>query len=257
MWVYLRPLSHTSIHVGSPFVPRTIRLGLILFFALLTAILYYCVQLSPFTTPEPLPLSAIDTRVPFNPSWLWCTLYQSIYLVVPCIAISMRSSAELRQFWRGYTLILMIGVASFIVWPITCPRPAFDPQHENIGFRFIRSIDGMINCLPSLHVAFSLYSLAHVNKSPNRNRWLLAISAIYFISLSYSTMALKQHYALDVLMGTLTGTFGFFFSQGHLSSVANLHCAYRFRPSSIEISGTNPQSDSAAEMSNVSERPNN
>ena len=152
-----------------------------------------------------LPLSAIDTAIPFMPRWVW--VYQSVYLMMFGVPWCAVSADDLRRYARGFVLQASIGFLCFLLIPIEAPRPAIVP--DDPMFRFLLWYDGLVNSLPSLHVGLSVYSVlfaAHASSgrmTPRARLAMLAALWVWVALIAFSTLATKQHYFVDLPPGAL------------------------------------------------------
>ena len=92
-------------------------------------------------------------------------------------------------------------------FPTTVPQPQLPLDMALLpGFALLQGVDAAGNACPSLHVATALFSafwidrlLRHIG-TPGLLR---ALNALWLLLIVYSTLAIKQHVALDVAGGTL------------------------------------------------------
>jgi membrane-associated phospholipid phosphatase len=174
--------------------------GLTLFFC----VPYFTLQRLPVDA-RTLPLSPLDTAVPFQPDWT--AVYQSVYLLLPAAALWADSADALRRYARGFVALSLFAFALFAVFPITGPRPEV-PAHGL--YALLVQYDTPRNSFPSLHVALAAYSVlfAHVVwvRPGASAAWIGTAAAVGFAwmaAVAYSTLATKQHYAVDLPPGLL------------------------------------------------------
>jgi membrane-associated phospholipid phosphatase len=95
-------------------------------------------------------------------------------------------------------------------------------QHP--AFAFLKTIDASGNACPSLHVAFAVFTaiwFRHLLREMGAGRFVRALNWLWCLGILYSTMAIRQHVALDVLAGAALGAI-----------VAALHLRILYRTSS-------------------------
>jgi len=71
-----------------------------------------------------------------------------------------------------------------------------------------QAVDAAGNACPSLHVAAATFTVVRVAELLQRAAapaWLHLINAAWFVAIVYSTLAIKQHVALDAVAGALLG----------------------------------------------------
>ncbi len=72
----------------------------------------------------------------------------------------------------------------------------------------LHRIDQTSNACPSLHVAVAIFTAVRIEEVLRSVRAPLpvrALNAAWFVLIAYSTLAIKQHVALDVAAGALLG----------------------------------------------------
>ena len=148
--------------------------------------------------PHAIPVTWVDRRVPYRPGWVWA--YQSLYGLtgtVPWLA------ATRRQVWRyaaGLLVVTAVAFATFILWPTASPRPA-GPVPAGMAVLF--AWDGPYAAAPSLHAAYLVYTLAVGRRILGRAvpAWVWAGLALWGLAVLYATLAIREHYAVDLLAG--------------------------------------------------------
>jgi hypothetical protein len=163
---------------------------------------YFLLQRFPLRPPRTLPLGALDALVPFQPQWV--IVYQSLYLLMPATAWLADSVASLARYARGFVALSAAGFLVFLLFPVAGPRP----PHEAQGlYALLVRYDTPLNSLPSLHVALAAYSWLFARRlaagGPAAARALVALAAVWTLAIAYSTLATKQHYAVDLAPGAL------------------------------------------------------
>jgi membrane-associated phospholipid phosphatase len=176
----------------------TVKIGLILFYALLNAGSYFSIKL--FVTNDYNFLLPIDSAIPFVPEFIW--IYHTL---IPVMMLTMyyrhKSKKEFFiNFWAVSTASIIISTL-YVVLPSFYPYPEFTPDSwsEHVTY-WTHKIDAASNTFPSGHVAFSwLMYLGVANSSENTaGKWK------YFtwsFLIMVSTLVLKQHYIVDVAAG--------------------------------------------------------
>jgi membrane-associated phospholipid phosphatase len=177
------------------FWPTKLWLGAVL--GVVFCVGYWAAQRVTLVEPRMLSLSAIDRVVPFSPAWTG--VYLSLYAMLP-IAWLARSRLELRRYATGLLIIAAIGFSVFMVLPIEGPRVASDHALLNLLQRF----DSPRNAMPSLHVALAVYSACFARRVITSRR-LRSLFWIWAVLIAYSTLAIRQHYAIDLPPGALLG----------------------------------------------------
>jgi len=164
-------------------------------------IIYLWLLKHPGYTVTHMPLTALDRAIPFQPETL--LLYVSLWIYVGLPAMLFGSHKSLVGYGFAACALCLIGLGCFYLWPTAITRPDIDWAHYP-GFAFLQHIDAAGNACPSMHVASAVFSAIwldrllramHVGLTPR------LISALWCLGIVYSTMATKQHVALDALGG--------------------------------------------------------
>jgi membrane-associated phospholipid phosphatase len=172
--------------------------------AVLFCVPYFWIEYHPLTTVRTLPLTWLDRVIPFQPlGWVW--VYESFYLPLNVIPWLAEKRDDLRRYIGGFALVSLISFTVFLVLPIRGPRPEF--ADASGAYALLRWIDAPLNCLPSLHAALLIYTLAFGRRILRdeiraRVQWVFVVWAALIF---YATLSTKQHYAVDLLAGTALG----------------------------------------------------
>jgi hypothetical protein len=152
-----------------------------------------------------LPATAIDRAIAFDPAWIWA--YLSIAVLVPIAPLLAVRGDDLLRYAKGLALLCLPCFAAYVLFPVDGPRPHAAPLDG--AYALIISVDRAANSLPSLHAGLAVYSLlfgyrvAH-GALGRRGRVALALGGSAWGALIlYSTLATKQHWALDLPLGVL------------------------------------------------------
>jgi membrane-associated phospholipid phosphatase len=99
------------------------------------------------------------------------------------------------------------GLAIFYFWPTQLPATVWAATSFP-GFAMLHRIDQTSNACPSMHVAVAIFTAVRVDEILRSIRApvaMRALNAAWFVLIAYSTLAIKQHVALDVAAGALLG----------------------------------------------------
>lgn len=152
-----------------------------------------------------MPLTALDHLIPLQPAAL--VAYLSLWLYVGLAPALQRTFLELVVYGLWIGAMCLTGLALFYFWPTAVPPRPADPSGFP-GFALLQGVDLAGNACPSMHVAAALFTaiwvdhLLRLTRSPTALR---VINAAWFVAIAYSTLAVKQHVALDVAAGALLG----------------------------------------------------
>lgn len=156
----------------------------------------------PLFTPHDLPLTWLDRAAGFNPQWVW--VYQSVYLLTGFLPWLAQTREQLRRYIIGFSILCTLSFAIFIFFPTRIPRIAIE---NPAGMYWLLMLyDGPYNAMPSLHVGFLFYTLCFARRicaAIPYAVWMMLI--VWFGLIAWSTLALKEHYAVDLLVGVAFG----------------------------------------------------
>lgn len=158
--------------------------------------------LFPVTT---MPVTALDEWIAFRPGALW--LYVSLWLLVPLAPGLLTDRGELLDYYRAVIALSLAGMAVFLLWPTASPHPRIDWVRYP-PFGPIIAADDAGNALPSLHAAFAVFSalwLERLLRRAGAPLWLRLASAGWALAVLYSTLATRQHVAVDIAAGSVLG----------------------------------------------------
>ena len=166
---------------------------------------YFHVLRNPVRPVTEMPLTLLDEWVTFQPAAL--VVYISLWLYVGIPAGLMPSLRQLVAYGLWVGALCAVGLAIFYAFPTAVPRPELPVDVAlHPGFALLQGVDAAGNACPSLHVATALLSAFWID-------WLLrrlnapwpprAVNGVWVLLIIYSTMAIKQHVALDVAGGVL------------------------------------------------------
>jgi peptidoglycan-N-acetylglucosamine deacetylase len=166
---------------------------------------YFALLRSPLFPVTVMPFSWLDTVIGFHPWSLipYCSLWFFIALL-PALLVARR---DLWSFAGGCAALSVIGLGIFMLWPTAAPAADIDWSLYP-SFRFLKSADASGNACPSLHAAFAVFTavwFARLLPSLGAGRLLQGFNLVWAFLIIYSTVATKQHVALDALWGCVLG----------------------------------------------------
>jgi membrane-associated phospholipid phosphatase len=184
-------------------LPVTKALGITLFIS----IFFYCyfwVMNRPGAVPYLMPVTPIDTLVPFSiyslPIYLSLWVYASL---APGLLYSLRS---LLLYGAWIALMCLVCLAIFWAFPTCTPRGEIDLAVYP-AMAFLR-VDTARNACPSLHVASAVFTaawLALLLRRLNAPAIVRGLNLAYCPLIIWSTLAVRQHVFLDTVAGAFVG----------------------------------------------------
>jgi len=159
-----------------------------------------------------MPTLWLDRVIGFDPRTL--LLYLSLWVYVSLPPALLATRRELYQYAAAMAVTCLIGLLVFYFWPTAVPVADIDwARYPDV--HFLKNIDAAGNAFPSLHVATAVFSgwwlhcLLRRFGGPN---WVIALNVLWGTGIVYSTIATRQHVAVDVLAGLALGGVAAYFS---------------------------------------------
>lgn len=151
-----------------------------------------------------MPLTVVDAWIPFLP-WMLAP-YLSLWVYVGVAPGMLRNfrSLVIYGLWAG--ALCVSGLALFYFWPTQIPPLPVDTSAP--GFALLQGIDAAGNACPSMHVAISVFTAVWIERTLSfvgTPPWLRVLNGLWLLAICVSTVAVRQHVALDVLGGVLLG----------------------------------------------------
>jgi membrane-associated phospholipid phosphatase len=152
-----------------------------------------------------MPLTVFDDLIGFWPPSL--LPYVTLWLYVSIPPALLQTRRELVHYGFAVGGLCLIGFVCFLLWPTAVPQPGLD-RARHLGFNVLQGLDAAGNACPSLHVATALFSaiwLEVLLAETGAGRIVRGANWLWCLGIVYSTMATKQHVAIDVLAGAILG----------------------------------------------------
>ncbi|MDP2137991.1 MAG: phosphatase PAP2 family protein [Candidatus Didemnitutus sp.] len=166
---------------------------------------YFWILRHPIYPVTLLPLTAVDRLIGFRPEAL--PLYLSLWLYVSLVPALLINRRELVSLGLAWVELSVVGLGIFFFWPTAVP-PADVNWSQYPTFAFLQSVDAAGNACPSLHVAFAVFTavwFGRLLREMGAGRTVRAANWLWCAGILYSTVAIRQHVALDVLAGAALG----------------------------------------------------
>lgn len=186
---------------------------------------YFYVLRNPVFPVVVMPETALDRWIGFQPEALF--IYLSLWFYIGVGPGLQRGFWELVVYGLWLMAMSLTGLLLFYLWPTAVPPLGFDASGYP-GFALLQGVDAAGNACPSLHVATAMFTairIEQVLRDAIAPRWLRAGNALWFIAIAWSTLAVKQHVALDALAGAALG-------------IAFAWPSMRWRPGAQQLSST-------------------
>lgn len=169
---------------------------------------YFRVMRDPLFAVTVMPVTWIDGLIPFWPPSFF--LYASLWLYVALGSALLKDTRELAAWGAASVAMIIVGLGLFLALPTKIPDPGIDwLRYPSLAF--LKKVDVTGNACPSLHAAFAVFTsvVLHGTLTAIRApRVLLAGNVLWCLGIVYSTVATRQHVALDAVAGSLLAAAG-------------------------------------------------
>lgn len=166
---------------------------------------YFHLLKNPSYPATVMPLTLLDGIIPVQP--LTLPLYLSLWLYVSLPPALLASRQELFRYGLAIGVTCLIGLLVFYFWPTRVPVTDVDWSRYP-GIAFLKGVDASGNAFPSLHVATAVFSAIWLHRLLRRYgapTTYSVINSLWCLGIVYSTLATRQHVAVDVLAGFVLG----------------------------------------------------
>lgn len=198
-------------------IPRHLVLksiGTTLFIGLFFGAYFYLLKDPAYPTTV-MPITFLDRVIGFQPLALPIYISMWVYVSLPPALLATRR--ELYGYGVAMAGTCLAGLIVFYFWPTAVPAADIDwALYPDVNF--LKSMDASGNACPSLHVATAVFSaiwLHHLLRRFGAPSWILTLNWGWCIGIVYSTLATRQHVAVDVLAGLVLGVSGAYLSLRH------------------------------------------
>ena len=177
--------------------------------------LYFIIQ-SLINVSEYNLLTEVDKLIPFVPEFIW--VYHSLFPAFILSFVGLFKSKRLFFSAIAACIIASLALSLFYIFlPSFYPRPDLGTI-DSLSLwlvEFTHNVDAANNTFPSGHVTFSVLLALYLSKSycTKKHPWLKWVYCIWALTISASTLFLKQHYIVDVFSGFVMAAFCYQLSQ--------------------------------------------
>lgn len=166
---------------------------------------YFGVMHNPLFPPKVMPLTALDSWIPFSPAAF--AIYASLWIYVSLPPAFLPDLRTLLRYGFWIAALCLFCLAIFWLWPTIIPPADIDwAAHPKIAI--LRGLDLTGNACPSLHVASAIFSavwLRRILSDVGAPGWLAALNWVHCAAIVWSTLAVRQHVVVDVVAGIVVG----------------------------------------------------
>jgi membrane-associated phospholipid phosphatase len=166
---------------------------------------YFWAMRHAFGAATVMPEIWIDRLIGFQPQSF--ALYAFLWFYISFGTALAANLRELATFGLASLVMSVVGLVIYVLVPTRAPNPSIDwSLYPSLSF--LKSVDVAGNAFPSLHAAFCVFTAVALHdqlKTLGGGTWLSAANALLGLGILYSTMATRQHVALDVIAGVALG----------------------------------------------------
>ncbi len=162
---------------------------------------YFWVMRHTLSGMTVMPVTWIDDLVVFSPASF--LLYVSLWVYVGLGPQLAKDARELAAWGAISFAMAVIGLGIFLALPTRVPDFGVDWSRYAL-LAFLNRVDVSGNACPSLHVAFAVFTAVVLHaqlRAMRAPRALRVSNGLWCLAIVYSTMATRQHVALDVIAG--------------------------------------------------------
>lgn len=150
-----------------------------------------------------MPSSVIDDYIPFIPAFILPYVLCYAHWVINFIMSAQTGEQRFTRFSRAVMLSQIMCGIIFLLFPTTIVRPDVSLYNGVTGFllKLIFGLDTPVNLFPSMHCLLSWFSWIAVRDCDNIPLWYQIFSFVFAIVVCISTVAIKQHFFIDIIGG--------------------------------------------------------
>ncbi len=196
-------------------------IGTTLFIALFFSAYFYLLR-NPAHEPIIMPALWLDRAIGFSPWSL--PVYVSLWIYVSLPPALFETRRELYFYGSSIAATCIFSLVIFYFWPTAVPPSHIDwSKYPDVDF--LKNIDASGNACPSLHVVTAVFSGIWLHRLLNRldtPLWLSILNWAWCIAIIYSTLATRQHVAVDVMAGLALGLSAAYLSLWYRPTTSSL-----------------------------------
>ncbi|MEP4078784.1 phosphatase PAP2 family protein [Haloferula sp.] len=142
--------------------------------------------------------SAFDLAIPVNFHSLW--FYLSFYGLLAWIGLGV-DDHHYKRYIRSIAWTALVSHLIFFLIPNGVTREAIDAESAPVIYQWLILADEPRNAFPSLHASLSILAGLAASASSRIRKPLKILAWLWILGIFWSTIALRQHYAVDLISG--------------------------------------------------------
>jgi membrane-associated phospholipid phosphatase len=147
-----------------------------------------------------------DDMIPFTKIFVLPYVYWFAYIFIILLFFAV---TDYKQYYRLLMSIIagmFICIIIFYFFPTTVPRPDLEGNDGLSNMvRYVYGHDNPYDCFPSIHVLNSIIVTLFFYKY-YKGKILSSLAVVSCVSITLSTLFIKQHYVLDAVASIILGT---------------------------------------------------
>ena len=179
-------------------------IGTMLFIGVFFSAYFYLLK-NPAYPLTVMPTLWLDHAIGFWPQAL--PIYASLWVYVSIPPALLSTKRALYAYGASIATTCIAALLIFYFWPTSVPASGIDwSKYPDVDF--LKNLDASGNACPSLHVVTAVFSgiwLHRLLRGFGSPLWILAVNWAWCAAIVYSTLATRQHVAVDVLAGLALG----------------------------------------------------
>lgn len=142
--------------------------------------------------------SRFDLAIPVNFHSLW--FYLSFYGLLGWIGLAVEAPVY-RRYILSVAWTAFFSHLVFLIVPNGVTREAIDADAAPFVYQWLVLADEPRNAFPSLHASLSILAGLAANRSSKIHMPFKILAWLWVVGIFWSTIALRQHYAVDLISG--------------------------------------------------------
>ncbi|MGH9436694.1 MAG: phosphatase PAP2 family protein [Terriglobia bacterium] len=178
-------------------------------FLTLFFIAYFWLLNHPMFPVTVIPVTFLDRWIGFEPWSL--VLYASLWVYATLPLALQEDRRRIISYGWAATGLSLAAMLIFFFWPTATPKPDIDWALYP-SFSFLKTVDQVRNACPSLHAAFAVFSGLWLERQFRRMgapAIVRILNGFWCLGILYSTLATRQHVAIDLFSGAALGAVAF------------------------------------------------
>lgn len=149
----------------------------------------------------------IDTVIPFNKYFVLPYLFWYAYVIGTLVFLASLKNKKFYGLLLSINIGLIISYVVYLVLPTYVARPDITSSDifSKAVIDFVYANDLPHNCCPSIHVLETTLVMLYIQKEKFANKIFKIAVHVIGVMIILSTMFLKQHYFIDVVVGATLG----------------------------------------------------